>query len=60
LSIVKLNALQKLTIRQIGEQVVMNIVGLANQEMVNFLHPEEYLFGTNFSIESGNEQVSEI
>lgn len=34
----------------------MNIVGLANQEMVNFLPPEEFFFGTNFDIETGNEQ----
>jgi hypothetical protein len=34
----------------------MNIVGVAQQEMVNFIPPEEFFFGTNFDIETGNEQ----
>ena len=34
----------------------MNIVGLEGHEMVHFLSPEEYFFGTNYDINTGNEQ----
>eukprot|EP01130_Rhizamoeba_saxonica_P000678 TRINITY_DN1061_c0_g1_i3.p1 TRINITY_DN1061_c0_g1~~TRINITY_DN1061_c0_g1_i3.p1 ORF type:complete len:274 (+),score=36.09 TRINITY_DN1061_c0_g1_i3:217-1038(+) len=40
--------------RKNGEQVLMNVVGLPDHEMINFLSPEEYLFGTDF--QQGNEQ----
>jgi hypothetical protein len=37
-----------------GEQRVMNISGLAGHDMVNFMDPAEYLYGTDFA--PGNEQ----
>jgi hypothetical protein len=37
-----------------GEQKLMNIVGQPHKEMVNFLDPSEYLYGTCF--DNGAEQ----
>jgi hypothetical protein len=38
-----------------GEQILMNIVGVPGRQMVNFLDPVEYLYGTGF-FEEGAEQ----
>lgn len=38
-----------------GEQKVMNIVGKPGREMVNFLRPEDYLYGTGV-FDTGSEQ----
>lgn len=50
------HAVVRYTLPGTKEQVVMNIVGLAGEELVNFLPPEEFFFGTNFDIKTGNEQ----
>lgn len=44
------------TLPDTKEQLVMNIVGLAEHELVNFLHPEDFFFSTNFDTKIGNEQ----
>lgn len=44
------------TLPDTGEQLLMNIVGLADHELVNFLPPEEFFFSTNFDTKIGNEQ----
>lgn len=38
-----------------GEQKVMNIVGASGRELVNFLKPEDYLYGTGV-FDEGSEQ----
>mmetsp|Transcript_32032 Transcript_32032/g.43879 ORF Transcript_32032/g.43879 Transcript_32032/m.43879 type:complete len:373 (-) Transcript_32032:115-1233(-) len=37
-----------------GEQIVFNIVGFGETEMVHFIHPKDYLFGTH-EWKTGNE-----
>ena len=44
------------TLPDTKEQLVMNIVGLADHELVNFLSPEDFFFSTNFDTKIGNEQ----
>ncbi|KAL6069790.1 hypothetical protein QOT17_007361 [Balamuthia mandrillaris] len=43
------------TIPKTGESVVMNVRGFGGGEMVNFVKPEDYFFGTN-DWDGGNEQ----
>jgi len=43
------------TVPSTGKSTVMNIVGFGEAEMVNFVEPEDFLFGTN-DWKGGNEQ----
>ena len=54
------HAVVRYTLPDTKEQLVMNIVGLAEHELVNFLHPEEFFFSTNFDTKIGNEQTQSI